>query len=109
MFHIEAQTGVFAQDFSVRADEELGFHDHYFPAKEDGFVNHCSIQSGSRRGPIRFASSQGDLWGKELSERMRDGYPRTEQLQAMVETCRSSRTAWSSTRIVRTDGVPLPR
>ncbi len=88
MFHIYSkQLGVFNRDFKFRLNKLIAFHDFYFPAQHgEGFINHCSIQSGSKWGPIKYAKkARSPNWGKAFAERVFDEYRRTELLQAAIE------------------------
>jgi choline dehydrogenase-like flavoprotein len=110
MFHIEGRrTGLFPEAFAFELAKKIGIHDHYFPGRDDGFVNHCSIQAGSRRGPIRFALSQPG-WGDGFGARLRDQFPHVQQLQAMVEDLpqATNRVELDGDR-KDPDGLPLPR
>ncbi|MBI2943494.1 MAG: GMC family oxidoreductase [Candidatus Wallbacteria bacterium] len=110
MFHIEGRrTAVFEEPFAFELTKKLGVHDWYFPAKEDGWINHCSIQSGSRRGPLTFALRQPG-WGEQYGPALARDFPRTQQLQAMVEDLPQSanRVELDPGRL-DPEGYPLPR
>ena len=50
------------------------------------FVNHCSIQAGSRWGPIKFARKMREpRWGTEYLQNVREEFGRTQLLQAAIE------------------------
>ena len=88
MFHIYSkQLGVFREPFKFNLNKLVAFHDFYFPAQlGEQFINHCSIQSGSKWGPIKFArKARKPNWGKEFIGRVMDEYLRTGLLQAAVE------------------------
>lgn len=85
MFHIEGRrNGLLPDTFPFEMAKKLGIHDFYFPSKDEDWVNHCSIQSGSRRGPIRYAMSRPG-WGEDWARMLRDDFGHLHQLQAMVE------------------------
>ncbi|MBI3893635.1 MAG: GMC family oxidoreductase [Candidatus Wallbacteria bacterium] len=110
MFHIEGRrTAVFDQAFDFVLTKKVGVHDWYFPAKTDAWINHCSIQSGSRRGPLRFALSR-EGWGEDYEAALARDFPRTQQLQAMVEDLPqlANRIELDSGR-KDPEGYPLPR
>lgn len=85
MFHIEAKaSALFPESYNQGLYKKVGIHDFYFPKKEDGFINHRSIQSGSKATPIAFAlGAKG--FGKNYVETMRDRFLRTHELQCMAE------------------------
>lgn len=85
MFHIEAKgSAVFDDDFHQGYYKKVGIHDFYFPQSGDPFVNHRSIQSGSKPSPIAFASSLSG-YGEGFMQALRKGFLHTQELQCMVE------------------------
>ena len=90
MLHIEAQRGsLFEGEF--RHDQfynvkKLQVNDHYRPSVADGYINHASMQTGTKQGPIRYSQiKQPGGWGAEYIARLMDEYSRYYELQAMVE------------------------
>lgn len=85
MFHIEAKgSAVFEEEYGQGFYKKVAFHDHYYPKKEDGFINHRSIQSGSKASPIAFALGKkgfGTSYLKELQQK----FVHTQEVQCMVE------------------------
>ena len=76
MFHIYSkQLGVFEEPFKFNLNKLVAFHDFYFPAQHgEQFVNHCSIQSGSKWGPIKYArKARHPNWGKEFIRANNEG------------------------------------
>lgn len=85
MFHIEAKAqALFDEDYHQAYYKKVGIHDFYFPKAGASFVNHCSLQSGSKAGPIGFALSQPGF-GREAMRKLRAGFLRTQELQVMAE------------------------
>lgn len=85
MFHIEAKAGAtFAASFPQAYYKKVGIHDYYFPTKDDGFINHRSIQSGSKAPPIAFALSRAGF-GKNYVKGLQDDFIHAQEVQAMVE------------------------
>ena len=85
MFHIEAKaSAVFANEFHQGLYKKVGIHDFYFPKKSDGFINHRSIQSGSKAAPISFALSKSGF-GKGYIEELRAKFLKTQEVQCMTE------------------------
>jgi choline dehydrogenase-like flavoprotein len=85
MFHIEAKgSAVFEENFHQQYYKKTGFHDFYYPGKEDDFINHRSIQSGSKAGPISFALSRSGF-GPQYFKQLQNEFLRTQEVQCMVE------------------------
>ena len=91
MFHLdEKREAIFPDVFepgSVMV-KKLAVMDRYFPGEDDGFINHCSIQTGSKAGPVAFALRKpvpGEQpWGAHYLSSLRD-YNRYYEVQTMVE------------------------
>lgn len=85
MFHLEAKaSATFDADFPQAYYKKVGIHDFYFPDKKLGFVNHRSIQSGSKAPPISFALGQKGF-GKKYLEDIQENFLHFQEIQAMVE------------------------
>lgn len=109
MFHIECKaSGKFDDIFTQQLYKKVGVHDFYFPKKEDAFINHRSIQSGSKSGPISFALSRPGF-GESLTKDVQQNFLRTQELQCMVEDLpqHDNRVILSSTR-KDAWGIPAP-
>ena len=90
MFHIEGQRGAyFDWDFGSEEFHNLKktmVSDFYEPEPADAFVNHTTIQAGSKSGPIRFVlSKRPGGWGGEYLRGVLADYMRYHELQAMCE------------------------
>lgn len=85
MFHLEAKaSATFDDTFHQGFYKKIGVHDFYYPGKEDGFINHRSIQSGSKAPPISFAN-QMQGYGAELIANIQKSFLHTQEVQAIVE------------------------
>jgi choline dehydrogenase-like flavoprotein len=90
MFHLdEKREAIFPDVFepgSVMV-KKLAVMDRYFPSEDDQFINHCSIQTGSKGGPIAFSTRKplpDGAWGESYLHSLRD-YNRYYEVQAIVE------------------------
>ncbi len=85
MFHIECKaSGAFDDEYTSHLYKKIGIHDFYYPTEKDDFINHRSIQSGSKASPIAFALSRNG-YGAELERDVQDNFLRTQEIQCMVE------------------------
>jgi len=85
MFHIEAKaSALFDDEFHQGLYKKVGIHDFYFPKKNESFINHCSLQSGSKAAPISFALSKPGF-GKSFMEELRSKFLHTQEVQCMIE------------------------
>lgn len=85
MFHLEAKaSALFETRFPQAYYKKVGIHDFYFPSKKDSFINHRSIQSGSKAPPIAFALGKSGF-GKDYMEMIQKDFIRFQEIQAMVE------------------------
>jgi choline dehydrogenase-like flavoprotein len=71
--------------------KKLAVMDHYLPTPAEKFINHCSIQTATKSGPIAFASRrlvnepvQDAPWGEAFQAGLKD-YPRFYEIQTIVE------------------------
>jgi choline dehydrogenase-like flavoprotein len=89
MFHIEGQKGaVFQGDFKKEKFsnvKKVMVSDHYIP-KDNEFINHITIQAGTKTGPIRYATkkTQGG-WGSSYLKNVFNDYMNYYEFQVMVE------------------------
>jgi len=80
-FHVDDKRGGFFEkmanvDMPVMV-KKLAILDHYYPRENENFVNHASIQTGSRSNPIAFARNHGpDQWLR---------YRKFHEVQTIVE------------------------
>ncbi len=86
MFHIEAKASALfpTEQFHQAYYKKTGINDFYFPGKKDGFINHRSIQSGSKAPPISFSLSRKGF-GAEFAKGLAKDFLHVQELQAMVE------------------------
>jgi choline dehydrogenase-like flavoprotein len=85
MFHIECKaSATFDDTFPQGLYKKVGIHDFYLANARDGFINHRSIQSGSKSSPIAFALSRPG-YGAGFMANVQENFLRTQELQCMVE------------------------
>ena len=109
MFHIEARGSACFEEESFHQAfyKKVGIHDFYYPAKTDGFINHRSIQSGSKPLPISFALG-ADKHGKDFIENIAHTFIRTQTLQCMVEDLAQEKNCVRLSSKQDPWGVPSP-
>ena len=84
-FHIECKaSALFDEDYHQALYKKVGINDFYFPQKDAGFINHVSIQSGSKAPPIAFAMSRKG-YGAMLQDELKKRFLRTQEIQCMAE------------------------
>lgn len=79
MFHIEGQKGAnFSakfKKFKFNNVKKIMITDYYYPSKEDDFINHFTIQAGSKTGPIRYVTKKNKGgWGIEYLKNVFDNF-----------------------------------
>lgn len=113
MFHFEQGClGVFDRDFPHDLYVKTGIHDFYFPRGGSGFVNHCSIQSGSQLGPIHYATMvghrRGGVYGGDFVKYLRANYSATQVMLALVEDLPQWENRVGLSETTDAWGVPAP-
>jgi choline dehydrogenase-like flavoprotein len=85
MFHIECKASATFDDvYNQHLYKKTGVHDFYFPKKTDSFINHRSLQAGSKSSPIAFGLSRKG-YGAALEKDIKENFLRTQEVQCMVE------------------------
>ncbi len=108
MFHIEGKaSATFETSFAQAYYKKVGIHDFYFPKKEDGFINHRSLQSGSKAPPIAFSLSQSGF-GTNYIENIQKDFIHTQELQAMVEDMPQEKNQIKISEQKDLWGIPAP-
>jgi choline dehydrogenase-like flavoprotein len=109
MFHIEAKaSATFDDEFHQGLYKKVGIHDFYFPKSDDEFINHRSIQSGSKAPPIAFALSRPGF-GEGFVKDLKENFLRVQELQCMVEDLpQADNRIVLSTEKKDPWGVPVP-
>ncbi|GJM15550.1 MAG: choline dehydrogenase [Thermodesulfobacteriota bacterium] len=112
MFHIEGQRGAqFDGDFGNEEFHNLKkvmVTDFYIPDQSDEFVNHMSIQMGSKSGPIRYVLSKvPEGWGRQYLKDMHKNYMQYHELQAMCEDLPQLSNRVTAADRKDVDGMPV--
>ncbi len=110
MFHIEAKASATFENekFHQAYYKKVGIHDFYYPQNSKDFINHRSLQSGSKAPPIALALSKKGF-GKDFILDLKKNFLGTQELQAMCEDLPQEQNHISLSK-TRKDpwGIPIP-